>query len=241
MLLAEVYERAGVTARRINPPFYVPDWHLHRDAERYMEGLLRYARPIDAPEPGDIALFRFGRTYSHGAIVTEWPRLIHAYWSIGVVWGDATLFPLDGRAVRFFTPFGAETMPDLIAGKGGGPSPFVNAFRAPQLNSLRYNTSQFGSPVFIAYGTCRVSVNVIEYWGFSGSSGGGKGGKGLGSSAGKKGSNQRYQVNVAFGLVPGPGVVHRRLARLRRQQPDLVEWRDRHRARHRRAQRLCRQ
>jgi NlpC/P60 family putative phage cell wall peptidase len=104
MLLAEVYERAGV-AGHIDPPFYVPDWHLHRDAERYMEGLLRYARPIDAPEPGDIALFRFGRTFSHGAIVTEWPRLIHAYWSIGVVWGDANLFPLDRRPVRFFTPF----------------------------------------------------------------------------------------------------------------------------------------
>src|SRR4029078_6925542 len=60
MLLAEVYERAGVS-RRIEPPFYVPDWHLHRDAERYMEGLLRYARSADVPEPGDIALFRFGR------------------------------------------------------------------------------------------------------------------------------------------------------------------------------------
>ena len=95
-------------------------------------------------------------------------------------------------------------MPELIAGKGGGPSPFVNAFRAPQLNSLRYNTSQFGSPVFIAYGTCRISVNVIEYWGFAGSGGGGKGGKGLGRSAGKKGSNQRYQVNVAFALCQGP-------------------------------------
>lgn len=95
-------------------------------------------------------------------------------------------------------------MPDLIAGKGGGPSPFVNAFHAPQLNSLRYNTSQAGSPVFIAYGTCRVSVNVIELWGFSGSSGGGKGGKGLGGSGGKKGSNQRYSVNVAFGLCQGP-------------------------------------
>ncbi len=95
-------------------------------------------------------------------------------------------------------------MPDLVAGKGGGPSPFVNSFRAPQLNSLRYNTSQFGSPVFIAYGTCRISVNIVEYWGFTGSSGGGKGGKGLGRSAGKKGSNQRYQVNVAFGLCQGP-------------------------------------
>ncbi len=131
-------------------------------------------------------------------------------------------------------------MPDLIAGKGGGPSPFVNAFRAPQLNSLRYNTSQFGSPVFIAYGTCRVSVNVIEYWGFSGSSGGGKGGKGLGRSAGKKGSNQRYQVNVAFGLCQGPVSFTGASNGSDGEQPDLVEWRDRHRTRHGRAQRLCR-
>ena len=108
MLLAEVYQRAGVAAR-IDPPFYVPDWHLHRDAERYLEGLLLYARPIDGPPfPGDIALFRFGRTLSHGAIVSEWPRLIHAYWSIGVVWGNASLYPLKDRNVRFFSPFGAD-------------------------------------------------------------------------------------------------------------------------------------
>jgi cell wall-associated NlpC family hydrolase len=120
MLLAEVYERAGV-APHIEPPFYVPDWHLHRDAERYLEGLLHYAREIDGPSrrgagppqgpqplPGDIALFRFGRTFSHGAIVAQWPRLIHAYWSIGVVWGDATLYPLKGRDLRFFSPFGAD-------------------------------------------------------------------------------------------------------------------------------------
>ena len=104
MLLAEVYERAGVSGH-VEPPFYVPDWHLHRDAERYMEGLLQHARPTDAPDPGDIALFRFGRTFSHGAIVTAWPRLIHAYWNIGVVWGDAMLYPLKDRPVRFFTPF----------------------------------------------------------------------------------------------------------------------------------------
>jgi NlpC/P60 family putative phage cell wall peptidase len=105
MLLAEVYERAGIRSH-IEPPFYVPDWHLHRDAERYLEGLLPYARDIAGPpRAGDIALFRFGRTFSHGAIVAGWPRLIHAYWAIGVVWGDATLYPLKGRPVRFFTPF----------------------------------------------------------------------------------------------------------------------------------------
>ena len=109
MLLAEVYERAGV-AGHIEPPFYVPDWHLHREAERYLQGLMRYARPVKRPEPGDIVLFRFGRTFSHGAIVVEWPRLIHAYWAIGVVWGDATLYPLADRPVRFFSPFTSETV-----------------------------------------------------------------------------------------------------------------------------------
>jgi NlpC/P60 family putative phage cell wall peptidase len=105
MLLAEIYERAGV-APHIDPPFYVPDWHLHRDAERYLDGLTRYASEIPfPPQPGDIALFRFGRTFSHGAIVTDWPRLIHAYWSIGVVHGDATRYPLAARPVKFFSPF----------------------------------------------------------------------------------------------------------------------------------------
>ena len=35
MLLAEVFEAAGVIPR-IEVPFYPPDWHLHRDAERYL-------------------------------------------------------------------------------------------------------------------------------------------------------------------------------------------------------------
>src|SRR5438270_1185896 len=94
-------------------------------------------------------------------------------------------------------------MSDLPAGKGGGPSPFVNAFDHPQLNSLRYNTSMAGNPVHLAYGTTRVTVNLLEFWGFTVSSGG-KGGKGLGSSGGKKGSNQQYSVDVAFGVCQGP-------------------------------------
>ncbi len=90
-------------------------------------------------------------------------------------------------------------------GKGGGPSPFVNAFDHPMAGSLRYNTSRAGSPVPIAFGTCRVSVNLIEGWGFAGAgASSGKGGKGLGSSGGKKQANQHYSVDVAFGLCQGP-------------------------------------
>lgn len=92
------------------------------------------------------------------------------------------------------------------AGKGGGPTPFVNAFSNPTLGSLRYNTSQAGSPIFICYGTQRVPVNLLEFWNFqgSGSGGAGAGGKGLGGSGGKKGANQQYSVDVAFGICQGP-------------------------------------
>jgi hypothetical protein len=33
-----------------------------------------------------------------------------------------------------------------MTGKGGGPSPFVNAFDHAQIDSLRYNTSQLVVP-----------------------------------------------------------------------------------------------
>ena len=89
---------------------------------------------------------------------------------------------------------------------GGQPTPFVNAFDHPQVNSLRYNTSQQGSPVPIVLGTQRVTINLIEYWGFksSGSSSAKGGGKGLGNTGGKKGSGTQYSVDVAWALCEGP-------------------------------------
>ncbi|MGH7095887.1 MAG: hypothetical protein ACREFB_20460, partial [Stellaceae bacterium] len=89
-------------------------------------------------------------------------------------------------------------------GKGGGPTPFVNAFDHPQVGSFRYNTSQAGSPIAICYGTQRVTINLLEFWGFTGAAGG-KGGKGLGGGGGKKGSGQQqYAVDVAMGICQGP-------------------------------------
>ena len=109
-LLAEVYASVGLIPP-VEIPFYPPDWHLHRGVERYMDGLLRYCRPLSAPEPGDIALFRFGRAFAHGAIVTAWPKLIHAWNRAGVVEGDATQPALAGRSVQFFSPFTVEAEP----------------------------------------------------------------------------------------------------------------------------------
>lgn len=103
-LLAEIYSRSGVIPQ-IDIPYYPPDWHLHRGVERYVDGLLDHAHVIDAPSPGDVALFRFGRCFSHGAIVTGWPQLIHAWHAGGVIRGDATQPLLARREVRFFSPF----------------------------------------------------------------------------------------------------------------------------------------
>jgi cell wall-associated NlpC family hydrolase len=105
MLLAEVYEAAGVI-RHVDVSFYPPDWNLHRDAERYLQGLMRYAREIGGPpQSGDVAVFKFGRCFAHGAIVVSWPRLIHAWCDAGVVFADGGQPPLIGREVRFFDPF----------------------------------------------------------------------------------------------------------------------------------------
>ena len=112
-LLAEVYARAGVVPA-LEIPFYPPDWHLHQNAERYLGFILTHATEIDGlPQPGDVALWRFGKCFSHGAIVIEWPLVIHAYSGKGCILENAEqahwLSRLSGktrgeaRPVRFFT------------------------------------------------------------------------------------------------------------------------------------------
>lgn len=77
----------------IAPPeieHYPPDWHLHRAGERYLGIVLDHAREIAGqPLPGDIALWRFGRCFSHGAVVVDWPLVIHAYLGRPCVLEDA--------------------------------------------------------------------------------------------------------------------------------------------------------
>lgn len=105
-LLAEVYANAGVIPL-VTIPFYPPDWHLHRDAERYLGFVLEHADELPCvaqasaescgrepsceakAKPADLALWRFGRCFSHGAIVVDWPLVIHAYAGRGCVMEDA--------------------------------------------------------------------------------------------------------------------------------------------------------
>jgi len=85
-LLACVFENAGMIPP-VDIPHYPPDWHMHRSQELYLGGLLEYCAEVEGPpEPADIALWKFGRCYSHGAIVIAWPLILHAY--IGHVVGQ---------------------------------------------------------------------------------------------------------------------------------------------------------
>jgi len=86
-ILAAVYEAVGLIPH-VEPEPYPHDWHIHRGEERYLGMVQSYAVPTDTPQPGDIALFKWGRCIAHGAIVTEWPRVIHSTIQLGVVEDD---------------------------------------------------------------------------------------------------------------------------------------------------------
>lgn len=105
MLPAEVYHAAGVIPA-IPELTYDPQWHLHHSAERYLEWVLKYAREIAGPpQPGDMALYKYGHTLSHGAIVIAWPQVIHAVRDRAVEWGNGAQMIINGhraKDVRFY-------------------------------------------------------------------------------------------------------------------------------------------
>lgn len=105
MLLCEVYEAAGLIPHTVPEP-YPMQWHLHRGEERFLGWIRKYGVqiPIDQAAPGDVALYQFARCVSHGAIVTDWPNIVHA-WMLGgrVEAGLATGGELAGRLHSIWT------------------------------------------------------------------------------------------------------------------------------------------
>jgi len=101
MLLCEAFEEAGLTPH-IDPRPYPADWHFHRNDERFLSWIKRYANQVYKPREGDIAVFKFGRTFSHGAIIKAWPMVLHCYIHESVREQDATQGYLAGRKVKFY-------------------------------------------------------------------------------------------------------------------------------------------
>ncbi len=86
MLIVRVFVDAGLCAP-FDPRPYSDDWFLHRSEERYLGFVLDRCREVQVARPGDVTVFRYGRCYSHGGIVTvaEPMTIVHAYQPAGRV------------------------------------------------------------------------------------------------------------------------------------------------------------
>lgn len=96
-LPAAVYAAAGIIEEV--QPVYSREWHLHRSEEQYVEWVLALGGREIAhkeagadmpwlgaePQAGDFGIWKFGRTFSHGAIFTASDTVVHAYIGVGVL------------------------------------------------------------------------------------------------------------------------------------------------------------
>jgi cell wall-associated NlpC family hydrolase len=105
MLLCEVY---ASLVGRVDPGEYAPQWGLHRSEELYIQWIEKCGgHQVQTPGLGDIAVFRFGRTFSHGGILVGPELVLHAYIGAHVMYSRLTEAPLDGRETRFYSLWGA--------------------------------------------------------------------------------------------------------------------------------------
>ena len=81
-----VYAGAGLI-EPIETGEYPRDWHIHRDQERFIGFVLPMSREVEPSQvkPGDLALCKIGRVFSHGVIILDWPVGIHAAVNEGAV------------------------------------------------------------------------------------------------------------------------------------------------------------
>jgi len=107
-ILIETYAAVGAL-EWFSTGKYGRDWMMHNGEERYLSFILQYTEEYDWHEepiqPADIVVWRFGKSFSHGGIVTEWPFVIHAYASFGFV--DKS----DTSMVSYLTQFGNKPRP----------------------------------------------------------------------------------------------------------------------------------
>ncbi|MCE5185070.1 MAG: NlpC/P60 family protein [Planctomycetaceae bacterium] len=83
---------------------YPMDWNLHAGAGNYIvDELSKFAAPVTLPQPGDIALFRFGRCIAHVGIVLGKGTFIHSHINAGAC-GISSLYnsPWTKRLAGFY-------------------------------------------------------------------------------------------------------------------------------------------
>lgn len=101
-LLIGVYQNVKLIGE-VDTGNYSRTWHLHRDEEKYLERIVKWAKPTENPLPADVVLFRFGRTVSHAGILLDYPYIIHSYFDSGVIKEDLTNARLQKRIFGYYT------------------------------------------------------------------------------------------------------------------------------------------
>jgi len=116
-LIAAVYEACEVFKAE-EWGFFGNDWHLNTTRDFYMEKLIKYATQLPKNGvglPGDIVLAQHSCNLAkrdvsfQGGIVVDYPMIIHAHPSRGVVISSAMNDPIwMGWDKAFFNPWGAR-------------------------------------------------------------------------------------------------------------------------------------
>lgn len=109
MLLIAVYHACGLIPH-IDPRPYPHDWMMHRDEEKFLSWLQQYGDEVQKPEPADVIVWQFGRTYSHGAILVDSDgTIVHSYLQAGMVTlGNLQDSELAMRKAKYFKVRGIE-------------------------------------------------------------------------------------------------------------------------------------
>jgi cell wall-associated NlpC family hydrolase len=113
MLLVRVFVDTGL-CERFDPRPYADDWYLHRSEERYLGFIIDRAKEVLVPLPGDVMVFRYGRCFSHGGIVTNTSPLtiVHAFQPALVVLEEevarSPALCATARRTRFFSLWAKE-------------------------------------------------------------------------------------------------------------------------------------
>lgn len=102
-----VYRDLGLIDNQVVDDYPI-DWALKKGAEeRYLTIVKRYCIEVEVPQSGDLVVFKYGHTFSHGGIVINYPNIIHALRAnkAGVVLDSANQGELKRRERVFYSYF----------------------------------------------------------------------------------------------------------------------------------------
>lgn len=105
MLVMRVFVDTGVL-QPFDPRPYPSYFYMHSSEPKYLDWVEKFGSKVDEPEPGDLALFQFGKAISHGGIMIGEDKMVHAYELAGrVEASEISRSPLLAKRLRGYWRF----------------------------------------------------------------------------------------------------------------------------------------